>query len=89
MAEITTDDKVTIYQTALVEALNVAAAHAGEPDLLAAVDALTGVQAKLIGKIKDRNARRITEKRCNDALGRLIAAEVNARIIAGKAEGSA
>ena len=75
-----TDEKATLYSAAVIEALAVAGREIGEPDINAAIAALTHAQAYLIAKIPDPIVRRSAEKGVIEGLGTLIAAEVNARV---------
>ncbi|MCR6673263.1 hypothetical protein [Devosia ginsengisoli] len=81
MVAIDRNDKVTIYSAAINVALAEAGKQAGDPDIHAALTALAHSTAYLIAKIKDRNVRRLAEKHLADEIGRLVAAEVNERIL--------
>lgn len=91
MVQISMEDKANLYSAAVIEALAIAGKEIGQPDINAAIAALTHAQAYLIAKIDDRKARRLAEKHAVEGLGDLISAEVNARIIretaTGKQEG--
>ena len=86
MVAIDRNDKVTIYSAAINTALAEVAKQVGDPDLHAALTAIAHSTAYLIAKIKDRNARRLAEKHLVDEIGRLVAAEVNERILREQAD---
>ena len=89
MVQITTEGKAQVYSAAIIEALATAGREIGDPDINAALGALTHAQAYLIAKLTDRNARRIAEKMAVDSLGTMITAEVNQRLVREELEGGA
>lgn len=89
MTKVQDTDLASLYSTAIIEAVTIVAEETKNPDINAAIAALTHAQAYLIAKIKDRNARRLAEKHAIEGLSSLVAAEVNARIISEQAGGKA
>lgn len=87
MVQITTEGKAQVYSAAIIEALATAGREIGDPDINAAIGALTHAQAYLIAKLTDRNARRLAEKMAVESLGNMIAVEVNNRLAREEQEG--
>jgi len=89
MVQITREGKAQVYSAAIIEALATAGREIGDPDINAAIGALSHAQAYIIAKIVDRNARRVAERMAVESLGRMIVAEVNARLVREELEGRA
>jgi len=81
MVAFTAEDKAQVYSRAIIEALAAAGNEVGGPDINAAIGALAFAQGYLIAKITDRNLRRRAEAGAVEALGNMIAQQVNERIV--------